>query len=50
MEDSGKSTSIVAAANQEPTYLLGDYLIYEVNDVCDIKIQQRQHYGWDVTH
>ena len=50
MEDSGKSTSIVAAANQEPTYFLDDYLIYEVNDVCDIKIQQREHYGWDVTH
>ena len=50
MEGSKKNISIVAARNQEPTYILDDYLIYEVNNVCDIKIQQRENYGWDVTH
>ncbi len=47
---SGKKCCLLGANNQLPTFLVDDYLFYEIENVVSIHIRHRDNYGWDVEY
>ena len=46
----GRKCCVVGANNQLPSFLLDDYLLYEIENVSAIHIRHRDCFGWDVEH
>lgn len=50
ISSTGQKCCLVGANNQEPSFKIVDYSLFEIENVQQVGMQHRDNYGWDVAY